>query len=167
MFYSRNDLTQRAQEYCQHHNLILGRTLGHGLQGMVFATDRKSAIKVHDQRAGYNRERDAYLRLASHKVNQILGHIIPIYFDSDDTRLIIEMSLVVPPFILDFGGAYLDGPASYASDFEKVRAWREEKAEEFGDNWPKVIEILTQLEIHYGIFISDLNSGNIRFNTTS
>ena len=66
------------------------------------------------------------------------------------------MSIVPTPFILDFGGAYLDR----LPDHVGVEI---ERQEDFGEQWPLVVEALAELEAIYGIFISDINAGNIRF----
>src|SRR6266436_4248684 len=77
-----------------------------------------------------------------------------------NTLWIIEMSLVSPPYVLDFAGAYLD----WAPDFsEEVMAdWRAEKQEQFEQHWPEVQAILAVLET-YGVFMVDVNPGNISF----
>ena len=75
----------------------------------------------------------------------------------DDHLLIIEMTIVRRPFVLDFGGAFLDK----APDFSEVMAdWRAEKFEQFGDRWPAAESILRQLE-RYGIYVIDVNPNNI------
>ena len=71
MLYSREKLTKQAESYCSTHSLALETILGFGLQGMVFATDRQSAIKVHAQESAYCRERDAYLRLTEYDVEEL------------------------------------------------------------------------------------------------
>jgi len=96
------------QQYCKLHEIEIVATLGYGLQGIVYKTSRRSAAKVHLHKAGYLRERDAYLRLADHNVHNVRGFSVPLLRGYDDQRLIIEMTLVSPPFIVDFGGAYLD-----------------------------------------------------------
>jgi len=166
MFYSREELQSRAEAYCQAHGLKVERELGHGMQGMVFSTSsatRESAIKVHAAQAAYIRERDAYLRLQENHVAVIRGLSVPELRGFDDTGLIIEMSLVRPPFIVDFGGAYLDAPAPHTTDPDAHESWIADKAEQFGHTWPRVTEILTNLETLYGIFLADVNPGNIQF----
>ena len=162
MFYSPEDLLQLAQKYCYQHRLKLVTNLGHGLQGKVFATNRESAIKVHAERAAYLRERDVYQRLTQYQVRQVRGLIVPSLLGFDDTLLIVEMSLVSPPFIVDFGGAYLDAPASHATDPQLRKDWIEQKQEQFGEDWPRVTAILADLE-QFKIFVADVHPGNIRF----
>jgi hypothetical protein len=70
------------------------------------------------------------------------------------------MTMVKRPFVLDFAGAYLD----HAPDFseEVMSDWRAEKQEQFGKHWGEVQVILRFLE-GYGIFMVDINPGNISF----
>lgn len=71
---------------------------------------QRFAVKFHDRTAGYEREINVYLRLRAHEVTHVGGHRVPILIDQDDELLAIEMTIVSPPFVLDFGGAYLDQP---------------------------------------------------------
>jgi hypothetical protein len=163
MLYSRDELLQRAEEFCRMHGITLGPQLGAGAQGVVFSTDRESAIKVHAAQAAYFRERDAYLRLAEFAVDQIHGLIVPRMRHSDDRLLIIEMTRVSPPFLLDFGGAFLDHPPDFLPDELARQEWEAEKREQFEGNWPELQVILRELELRYGIHLADVNPGNIRF----
>ena len=68
--------------------------------------------------------------------------------------------LRIPPFVLDFGGAYLDRPPDYTPEI--WADWRAMKSAAFESNWPAVQKILTEFE-SYGIFIADVNPANIQF----
>lgn len=74
-------LEQRAQSFASDLKLVLRRCLGHGVQGIVFqARDQDEgevAIKVHDRRDAYERERDVYLRLRELDIEQIQGSKVP------------------------------------------------------------------------------------------
>jgi hypothetical protein len=78
----------------------------------------------------------------------------------NDELLVIEMSVVVRPFVLDFGGAYLD----HAPDYDEaiLNQWQREKEEQFEANGAKAVTILTELRSH-GIYVADVNPGNIGF----
>ncbi len=54
-----------------------------------------------------------YLRLRELQVESIRGHAVPQLLHFDDEFLAIEMTIVSPPFCLDFGGAYLDRPPDF------------------------------------------------------
>jgi len=120
----------------------------------------KVALKAHRNEADYGRERDVYLRLSQRQITEIRGCRVPELLEYDDNLLVIEMTIVTRPFVLDFGGAYLDRAPEFPK--EVLADWRSEKAEQFGARWPEVQSILAGLEA-YGIFLLDVNPGNISF----
>ncbi len=159
-----DQFVERIKAYCQKHRLDCGPCLGQGTQGTVYAvqdsTGRQAAVKFHGRQIAYQRERDVYLRLKHLDVTDIAGHRVPVLINSDDELLVLEMTIVSPPFALDFGGAYRDKPPDYS---EQVWAdWMEEKRETFEDNWPAVETILADFRL-LGIYIADVNPRNIRF----
>ncbi len=162
----QSDLVARGDEYCRRHGckFIPDRRFGFGLHGSVFACTRstsiRNALKVHERSESYRVERDVYLRLRDRGIEQIQGHHVPQLIDFDDDLWAIEMSVVVRPFVLDFGGAYLDRAPDY--DEEILEEWRREKREQFEENWPKAASILAELR-RYGIHVADVNPGNIGF----
>src|SRR5262249_4172286 len=104
---SRTDLVRRAQEYAHRNGLVVGRQLGFGVHGIVFSAEcqtegGRSALKVHERGADYARERDVYLRLQEHDLTVIRGCNVPQLIAFDDELWIIEMTVVTPPFVLDF-----------------------------------------------------------------
>jgi len=126
----------------------------------IGTTGLRTALKVHERSEPYFRERDCYMRLYEHEVTEIRGHNVPQLIDFDDELLAIEMTVVARPFVLDFGGAWLDKPPDY--DEQILDAWRREKAEQFEHNWPAARSILDALQ-RYGIYVADVNPGNIAF----
>lgn len=101
-----------------------------------------------------------YLRLQDLEVTHVLGLRVPILINFDDDCRAIEMTIVSPPFCLDFGGAYLDRRPDYSP--EVWADWRKMKEADFQDNWPRVQSVLAHFE-SMGIFIADLNPGNVKF----
>jgi hypothetical protein len=165
----KDELVRRAREYTQRTGLGLGDELGAGVHGIVFATESegdggslplRSAIKVHQRETDYQRERDVYLRLKEHGVTTIRGCHVPQLLDYDNQLLVIEMTVVKRPFVLDFAGAFLDRAPDFPE--EVMDDWRAEKQEQFGAHWPEVQAILRALEV-YGVFMVDVNPGNIAF----
>jgi hypothetical protein len=159
------ELLRRATAFALGQGLVLGAELGAGVHGIVFATENqpergRSALKIHRHEPDYARERDVYLRLQEHGVTVLRGCRVPQLLRCDDRLLVIEMTVVSRPFVLDFAGAFLDR----APDFpEEVLAdWRADKQEQFEHRWPEVQAILRELE-RYGIFMIDVNPGNISF----
>jgi hypothetical protein len=160
MLWSREDVENRARSYAATRGVELVDALGRGAQGIVFATDQSSAIKVHGLENSYRRERDVYLRLHDNSVFEIRRFAVPLLDDWDDCLLALEISIVKPPFLLDFAGAYLDFPPEFSQ--ETMAEWRAEKREQFGARWHEVELVLRALE-EYGIYYQDPNPGNIRF----
>lgn len=99
-----------------------------------------------------------YRRLWQHEVLQIAGHHVRQRIGADDGLLVVEMTIVTRPYVLDFAGAYLDRPPDWSP--EVVADWRAEKADPFGPHWPHVQRILWSLE-RFRIFLSDINPSNI------
>jgi len=150
-------------------DLVVDSCLGVGTQGSDYLCNTPSqtesrsgqiAVKFHDQEIAYNREVRVYLRLSDLEITHILGHRVPILIGYDDELLAIEMTIVSPPFCLDFGEAYLDRPPAYSP--EVWADWREMKSMAFENDWPHVEEILREFE-SFGIYIADVNPGNIKF----
>jgi hypothetical protein len=134
--------------------------LGFGSDGIVRATDRQSAVKVHGRAASYHHERDAYLRLRAKNVNEVLGFAIPTIIEFDDDLWIVELEIVKPPFVLDFGKSYLDEVPEFPE--ETLAEVEAENRDRFGKRWPEVRRILRKLE-SYGVFHVDVSPNNIRF----
>jgi hypothetical protein len=157
------DLFERAQQYANREGWTLGDRLGFGVQGIVFSAKSQAeggrrALKIHEREAAYLRERDAYLRLQELGISQIRGCQVPELLDHDDELLLLVMTVVKRPFVLDFGGAYLDRPLDFSE--EVMADWLAAKKEQFGTQWSEVQAILRALE-SYGIFMEDVNPNNI------
>lgn len=162
---TREELLRRADLYAERYGLTLGEQLGFGVHGIVLVAKNqtgpgRSAIKIHEREAPYQRERDVYLRLREHEVCQIQGCHVPQLLRFDNQLWVIEMEVVARPFVLDFAGAYLDQPPDYPA--EVLADWHEEKQEQFGERWTDVQAILAALK-RYGIHMVDISPGNISF----
>jgi hypothetical protein len=164
----KDEPLRRARQYADRRGLTLGRELGFGVHGVVVVTEnqpvqgqparRQSAVKAHQRETEYLRERDVYLRLLEGDVTRIRGCEVPQFIDCDDALLVLEMTIVKPPYVLDFGGAYLDQPVEFSE--EVMADWRAEKIEQFEERWPEVERILAVLQT-YGIFMIDVHPNNI------
>ena len=97
-----NLLNEIAEQYAIHRNIQLHNLLGYGNDGAVWETNENTAIKVLMRQDSYDRELAAYIRLQERKVISIGNYSIPELLGFDDTRLVIEMSVVSPPFVIDF-----------------------------------------------------------------
>ena len=153
---------QRAEQYANQHGIRIrfDRRLGFGNDGSVWATDKKSAVKSFEREENYIRERSCYQRLEDLSVEKVGNFAIPRLIGYDDDLWIIEMDIVSPPFLLDFGKAYLDHPPDYPP--EVMADWNAECREMFGDRWDRVQVALGWLR-SYGIFYYDAKIGNITF----
>ena len=158
-------LTQHAHTYVRRNNLRLAERLGHGIHGIVYAAERNAepgnvAIKVHRSREVHERERNVYLRLKEAGVDKILGFNVPKLIRVDDELLVVEMSIVSRPFVLDFAGAYLDCAPTFSDEIWSD--WEAEKREQFEERWAKVQEVLSALE-ELDIYMVDVSPSNIAF----
>jgi hypothetical protein len=154
-----NERIRRLELYAHDIGVALRRKVGAGATGTVVETTRQSAIKAHDATGSYERERNAYLRLRRRGVREIRGCRVPTLIDFHDVLLVIEMTLVTPPFLLDFGAAYVDERPDYPP--ETVAEAEEEMAEKFGEDLPAV-QLIRATLAGMGIFYYDAHPGNIR-----
>ena len=161
MSYSREDVERRAIQYATTKGISLIDQLGFGVHGVVWATDRESAVKVHaPDTIHYERERDIYLRLFRLGVTALGGFHAPELVDFNNELRVIEIAIVEPPFVLDFAGAYLDEIPDFSP--EVWAEWEAEKREQFGEeNWRRAKAVVAALR-QFGIFMSDVTPNNIR-----
>jgi hypothetical protein len=158
-------LTQHADTYACRHHLRLAERLGHGIHGIVYAAERNAepgnvAIKVHRSREAYERERDVYLRLRESGTEEILGFAVPKLIRFDEELLVIEMTIVTRPFVLDFAGAYLDFAPEFSDEIWSE--WEAGKRDQFENRWPEVQAVLGALE-SMDIYMVDVSPSNIAF----
>ncbi len=57
----------------------------------------------------------------------------------------------------------LDRTPAYAKDAIQIAEWMKERKEKFGDHFNEVNGILAEFEAMYGIYLTDVHPGNIRF----
>lgn len=158
-------IIQNAQSYARRHHLQLAERLGFGIHGIIFVAEDntkagKTAIKAHRSAEPYFRERSVYERLNGAGIGKILGFHVPQPIRFDDELLIIEMTVVARPFVLDFAGAYLDIPPEFPE--ETWAEWEAEKREQFESRWPIVQTVLAALE-ELDIHMVDVSPSNIAF----
>jgi hypothetical protein len=158
-------LLERIRQYAARTGRVLDEELGTGVQGTVHTIRRRgeifaAAVKAHSNDLNYARERDVYLQLKEFNTTQICGCDVPWLWNHDDELLILEMTIVQRPFILDFGGAYLMYPPDFSDD---ILADEDRKRRElYGDDYPRVMTILRALE-QLDIYMIDVHPGNISF----
>ncbi len=156
-----DDIPKRARLYARKRRIEIVGKLGSGQDGWVGKSDEKTAIKFFERERAFRSERRAYERLAAHGINSIDGFDIPSLIHVDDLEMVIEMDIVQPPFILDFGKAHIDLRPDFTEDVMKEH--EANQRELWGDDrWPQILSIVWQLE-RIGIYYLDTKPGNIAF----
>jgi hypothetical protein len=159
------ELDSLAQRYALRRNIKLRERLGFGIHGIVFAAEDNTkpgffAVKFHREERPFELECRVYERLREEQTVRILGFNVPQLLSIDEEFRAIEMTIVRPPFLLDFADAHLDEAPDFSE--EVLRQWEEEKAEIFGDRWPEITHILAALQA-LGVYLLDINPRNICF----
>src|SRR5947209_19356955 len=88
---SSDDIVLRADAYATTRGIRLERLIGFGREAKVYATSRRTAIKIHDDREAFQRELLCYIRLTTLDISEVLGHSVPRLFDADEQLMILEM----------------------------------------------------------------------------
>jgi len=156
-------IAKRVRVYAKRERIkiVLKHVVGAGQDGIVLPTNRNSVLKAIDRERTYDTELRCYLRLRDHDVRDINGLAVPQLLNHSDDLRIIELSTVQPPYLLDFGKAYLDEPAPYSQD----------QRAEFERDWPRFFRkadvprvrlVLRTLLLSYGIDYVDPKPANIR-----
>lgn len=101
------------------------------------------------------------MRLRARKIDVIAGFEIPLLYAVDDDFLAIEMSIVKPPYLLDFASAKLDSPPDLIED--EGHSLADLVFERFGERAAEIFYLRQQLEQHAGIYLIDIHPHNIKF----
>jgi hypothetical protein len=154
-----------AEAYAARNQLQLIERAGSGIHGIVFFVAGKTGlgtavIKAHLSDEAYRREQDVYRRVMQLEITQIRGFEVPALLDADDALRILKLTLVMPPFLLDFASAHLNRAPEFSQEIWDD--WQEKNREQFGDDWPMAQMILAELE-GMGIYMLDPSPSNIRF----
>lgn len=141
--------------------LSLKSLLGYGIDGAVWSTNKKTAIKAFERPNNYNRELACYERLYDTSTFSLGEFSIPSLIDHNAELLVIEISIVRPPYLLDFGKSYLDQPPDFSP--EVLADWEAEKSALFETGqWVTVRSLIGQLRT-LGIYYFDAKPANIAF----
>ena len=111
-----DELFERANNYAFRRKMKLVDQLGNGTDGAVWRTSKNSAVKALVDSTKYATKLRCYQRLKERGVGEISGVHVPVLVDTDSELLIIEIDIVEPPFIVDFGKAYIDEPSPYTPE---------------------------------------------------
>jgi hypothetical protein len=155
------EVEDRAEDYARDHELTLQRMLGRGNDGLVWTSSTGTAVKAFYRTEVFERERNVYVRLFETHTLQAGKFKIPELIYYDNRRLIIEMGIVSPPCVLDFGKAYVDQPPDYSPEvLAETEAAERELFEE--DEWKDVRRVRAALRM-VGIYYFDARPSNIMF----
>jgi hypothetical protein len=159
-------MDELLREYCSKRRISVGVELGGGKDGTVYASSRRSAVKIHVSNESYAAELDAYIRLRECGITKVWGFNIPSLLDYDNACRVIEMSIVTPPYLLDFASAHLDFERP---DFpeEVLEKWHADIQESFGDRSADVMAALEILERDAGVVLLDIHRHNVKFENES
>ena len=135
--------------------------LGAGKDGVVFSTSHGTALKFHANASVYRRERDAYLRLREKRLGIIHGFNVPILLSHHDSDHAIEISIVRPPYLLDFASVRVDEEVTFDSDAESFR--EQQIIDLFGERATDVFLLLADLREKHGVDMLDARPSNINF----
>jgi hypothetical protein len=136
--------------------------LGRGTDGTVWQTKDGTAVKVFERELNYTNELECYRRLRARHINQIDGLAVPELVDYDDEMMIVEMTIVQLPYLLDFGKVYIDESPPYAGDKDTWSRHLEDMRDNFGTNYKRARRIVHLLK-DFGIHYIDPKPANIRF----
>lgn len=158
------DAQTQALAYAELYGIALVRQLGFGNDGVVWETNNNSVLKAVFRQDTFEREREAYLRLFENQVNRLAEFTVPQLLNFHNGLKVLEVEFVFPPFIIDFGKAYLDRLPDYPDG--AMQEWMEDRRELFSEEeWHQVKRILAALRAH-GIHYLDPTPANIRFPRT-
>lgn len=141
---SENEIVAAARDYLAlptpEDKGELSELLGKGEDGFVWRTNANTALKVFFRQRNYERELACYIRLSRwNNVTELAGFSIPRLIGEDDALMVIEMGIVTPPWVLDFGKAYIDKAADYPEGVleDSFASFKENYNDE---DWERVVE---------------------------
>lgn len=155
------DAERIAQQYLSSLDAEIVARCGYGKEGVVFKSSRGTAVKVHSSSITFQNEYLAYRRLAETGTQVVLGFRVPRPIQANAGLKVIEMGIVEPPYLLDFGTSATD----YKPDFspEVWEEWWGRVQENFEDRFPVAEAVFNHLKRKLNIWHLDLRPSNLRF----
>jgi len=150
-----------AQAYLSNRDAEIVARCGYGKEGVVFKSSRATAVKVHSSFITFQNEYLAYSRLAEARTETILGFRVPRPINANADYKIIEMGIVEPPYLLDFGTSATDHKPDFSP--EVWEEWWERVQESFEDRFPVAEAVFHHLKSNLNIWHLDLRPSNLRF----
>jgi hypothetical protein len=154
----------RLNEFQRRYGCELTGGLGLqvGQDGRVLSTNRLTAVKFFDREHRFQREHEVYRVLSEKKIAKIAGHNVPQFCFADVELMAIEMTLVPPPFILDFANAKRPWEVP-EFDQEIMDEYHDRLRELFGARWSDALHVAAMFRGATGFELMDLHPGNIAF----
>ena len=115
------DSWDRLSEFAVKTGRTLVKQLGWGNEGLVYSTTSNTAIKGYLHKNLYEKEKRVYERLSEKGVKSMRGFAVPIFVAASDEMCVLEMSIVMPPFIIDFANVYLDERPPFDPELDAER----------------------------------------------
>ncbi len=155
-----DDSVIRANEYGRARGILIDfdNPLGIGQEGMVWKTNRETAIKVFDRIENFSREVACYTILRERDIYDVAGFTVRKLIEEDHELRVVEMSIVSAPYLLDFGKSWVGRRPDYSS--EQWEEYEEGRKELFGANWDLVGSAMSVLK-RYGFCYIDASPNNI------
>ena len=154
----------RIAQYESRHQCRLFEALGSGAgqDGIVFRSDRVTAVKLFDSEHRFRRELEVYHLLRAKGIQNVAGHHVPLLVDEDEQLRAIEMTLVDRPFLLDFAGAKRP---EEVPDFEQhvLDEHLDRMREMFEDRWGDALHVVEMFRQATGFVLLDIHPGNVAF----
>jgi len=152
------ELAERASLYAANAQIALEpNPLGAGQDGTVWESSRHTVIKAFHRHGNYSHELECYRRLTDAGIRKVREFDVPLLRGFDDALWVLEIGFVNPPYILDFGKAYLVDPQF---PDHVVEEWNERLQFWWGDEVKRVRLALFALR-RYGIWYYDAKPGNV------
>ena len=152
---------RRLTTFSAKLQLSIVDTVGGGKDGSVFKTSRHTALKLFDNDTIYRKELAAYRVLREKRVQLVNQFKIPWLMSWHNGIRAIEMTLVRPPFIVDFASAILD--EDWRDDDQLEQQLRERVEELFDERALDVFSALERLATLHGVHLLDAHPANIKF----
>lgn len=161
-FMIEEELEKRARLYCDTKGmrLVVNPILGFGSDGRVWRTSAGTAVKAFEMAKCYTQEQECYRRLSGARVVEIDGLAVPAMEGFDDKLMVVEMSIVQKPYLLDFGKVHLDKPPPYYKDANVMSDLTSRIEDDFGDQAFRIYGVLSTLT-SFGIWYTDPSCRNI------
>jgi hypothetical protein len=135
---------------------------GPGQDGSVMESSALTAVKFFDREERFAREAEVYSLLKAQDIRFVTGHNVPRLMNIVPGLMVLEMTIVQRPFILDFAGAKLPDEIPDFDD-EIVAEHHERLRELYGERWSDALHVAEMFRLVMGYTLLDIHPGNIAF----